>query len=167
MSPARNGQHLALSPQHSSRSQPLPPHSADFPPLPTVPQAEKRTPVGGAWGNTSAMSSVLRSPRVNTPGNALVLRYADSPNPQGGSPSHQTPDRSFERPAPKTTTDLYDPTRPSANVSRNGSSHLSEQLEKDESEKEGADPSSAILGDKLAAVSLDAEVAQPPASSSE
>jgi len=84
--------------------------STDFPPLTSVASVpEKRTPlVAGAWTNTSPTRSILMpSPgHSNSVGNALVQ------HPNNLSVNNTRPeelDRGFERPAPKSNSELFNP----------------------------------------------------------
>lgn len=147
MSPAQN---------NGQRTQHTPPVllQADFPPLSSVPAAEKRVPVSGVWNNASANRSILQ-PGPNSQ-NAIppsttapaVLSTANNSVPT------RADENGLDRPPPKSNPELFSPkgmTKPA-----NGDCHTRVSSSGPiESTNTGDAAANTILADKVAAMSVE------------
>ena len=175
MSPARPSS-SAQAQNQSQQPQQLPPiflQPTDFPPLSTVTNTDKRPSVGGAWTNPkSTARTILASSGGNSSqgqgpsyGNAL-FNHGPGGNQNTATNRLEDEDRGFERPPPKTNTELFNPKggakrNPQASAQREQPLHTSlspiqiDAVKTEDSDKiRGEAVADAILIERVSALKL-------------
>lgn len=116
MSPTRtpSGAQVQNQPQQSTPQQltPIFLQPTDFPPLTSISATDKRPAVGGAWTNPKLTARSILAPNAGNAnqGNALFNHGAGVAHGGLTNPSRLEEDeRGFERPPPKTNTELFNP----------------------------------------------------------
>ena len=169
ISPPRNlnggspNSNVSLRQQQAQQMPPVLLQATDFPPLTSLSSTqEKRAPVvAGAWTNSSSTRSILMpSPgHASTPGNALVYHSSTHAGASNSNARFEEPDRGFERPPPKGTTELFNPKvvrRPTSNNGNNRTNSLpQDKLEKEKERARGDAVANAILVGQVSLMSLE------------
>lgn len=116
MSPTRaaSGVQVQNQPQQSTPQQltPIFLQPTDFPPLTSISATDKRPAVGGAWTNPKLTARSILAPNAGNAnqGNALFSHGAGVAHGVLANPNRLEEDeRGFERPPPKTNTELFNP----------------------------------------------------------
>lgn len=112
MSPTRAAS--GVLPQQSTPQQltPIFLQPTDFPPLTSISATDKRPAVGGAWTNPKLTARSILAPNAGNAnqGNALFSHGAGVAHGVLANPNRLEEDeRGFERPPPKTNTELFNP----------------------------------------------------------